>query len=133
MSGTDATIAGFPVVVRHLLAFGVRPWDPLTDRAIVAGVGATVEAPAGSVTAERHTGGRFSVRHRPGLPPSVVLRLADAEGRRQVVPRRLEVPIPTWDEVEAASTADEPSPRQWAHQVALFPGAAAATAAPATV
>jgi hypothetical protein len=123
-------VAGYPVVARHLLALGLQAWDPLTDRARESGVRAELE---GGGRIDRHTGGRFAVRHRPGLAPTLTVRLVDAAGRRIVVPRRLELPVPGWDEVEAASLLDDPPAGLRTHRVGLYPGATAAVGIPATV
>lgn len=134
----------------HHLALGVEPRSAVTGQRLDAGVDARWEQypspvaewrrwrPGETLTdalprLERHPSGRFVRRYADGVVRPMLVRLVDR--RRDVVPRRLAIRIPTEEAVVAAVGPDLVPDPAWRRTfpVSLFPGAAAPLTAGATV
>lgn len=139
---TNAFLPTRFVEVVHRLAAGVEPWDPVRRGRHRAAVVVTADGlgdPPGArrpfirgddflaalPRLDRHGSGRFARRHRAGLESPLPVRVFDGRSGRQVVPRRLRLPIHEWGELVDADLGTGPavsvasrSFRPW-----LYPGA----------
>lgn len=118
------------------LALGIEPYDPARAAPLVHPVRIDVEGkapwkraartapfrsyvpPNATPWFNRGPSGRYALLYRPGLGDHLVVRLYDHE--RRYVPRRLDVPLLTEDDLDDATIP-------YTHRVrrpALFPGAA---------
>ena len=86
--------------VLHRAALAVECVDAVTDQLARNPVRVGRETAGPVVDLDATAAGRFVLRHRPSLPNTVTLRLADPD--RRFVPRRLRVPLWTLAEVALA-------------------------------